>query len=148
MKTKQLEASAQLRIAKSPAAVYEAIVNPKIMSHYFISSGSARLDQADLITWRFADVGGQLEVKPHAVKPAESISFLWSAGGREARVTISLRSVPRGATVVSVKESGWPADATGMASCLDQTRGWMHMLCCLKAYLEHGINLRKGGVVK
>jgi len=63
-------------------------------------------------------------------------------------VTITLQPLPRGATVVHVKESGWPADAEGIANCVQQTQGWMHMLCCLKAYLEHGINLRKGGVVK
>jgi uncharacterized protein YndB with AHSA1/START domain len=147
-KRKQLEVNTRLRIAKSPGIVFEAIVNPKEMSHYFISSGSARLDKADSVTWRFADFGGQLDVKPQEIKKDASISFLWSAGGPEALVTISLQAVPRGATVVHVKESGWPADAKGIASCVRQTQGWMHMLCCLKAHLEYGINLRKGGVVK
>jgi hypothetical protein len=25
--------------------------------------------------------------------------------------------------------------------------GWMHMMCCMKGYLEHGINLRAGGAL-
>jgi uncharacterized protein YndB with AHSA1/START domain len=147
-KRKQLEVNTQLRIAKSPAIVFEAIVNPKGMSHYFISSGSARLDKEDSVTWRFAEFDGQLDVKPQEIKKDASVSFLWSAGGPEALVTISFQPVPRGATVVHVNESGWPADAEGIASCVRQIQGWMHMLCCLKAYLEYGINLRKGGVVK
>ena len=32
-----------------------------------------------------------------------------------------------------------------IARCIEQTQGWMHFLCCMKAYLEHGINLRKSG---
>jgi uncharacterized protein YndB with AHSA1/START domain len=147
-KRSQLEVNTQLRIARSPGAVFEAIVNPKEMSHYFISSGSSRLDKADSVTWRFAEFDGRLDIKPQDIKKDSSVSFLWSAGGTEALVTISLQPVPRGATVVRVKESGWPADAKGIATCVRQTQGWMHMLCCLKAYLEHGINLRKGGVVK
>jgi uncharacterized protein YndB with AHSA1/START domain len=148
MKGQQLEVSTKLRIAKTPAEVFEAIVNPQKMSHYFISSGRGRLDKADSVSWRFADVGGQLNVKPQVIKKDKSVSFLWSASGREALVTISLLSVPRGATVVSVKESGWPTGPEGIATCVGQAQGWMHMLCCLKAYMEHGINLRKGGTVK
>lgn len=25
--------------------------------------------------------------------------------------------------------------------------GWMHMMCCLKAHIEYGINLRTGGAL-
>jgi hypothetical protein len=31
---------------------------------------------------------------------------------------------------------------------MGQVEGWTHFLCCLKAYLEYGINLRTGGVIK
>ena len=42
-----------------------------------------------------------------------------------------------------MSESGWPPDDQGIQRCLEQMQGWVHMLCCLKAYLEHGINLRE-----
>lgn len=148
MKRKQLEVNTQLRMAKSPAIVFEAIVNPKKMSRYFISHGSARLDKADTVTWCFADFDAQFDVKPQEIKKDALISFIWPVGEPGSLVTITLQPVPRGATVVHVNESDWPADAKGIATCVRQTQGWMHMLCCLKAYLEHGINLRKGGVVK
>jgi hypothetical protein len=80
-KKNQLEVNTQLRIAKSPGIVFEAIVNPKEISHYFISSGSARLDKAGSVTWRFADFGGQLDIKPQEIKKDASVSFLWSASG-------------------------------------------------------------------
>ena len=38
-----LEAKAELRIARPAAEVFEAIVDPANMSRYFISSGGGRL---------------------------------------------------------------------------------------------------------
>ena len=51
-------------------------------------------------------------------------------------------------TLVKITESDWPSDFEGAKKCMGQTEGWTHFLCCLKAYLEYGINLRVGGVIK
>ena len=32
----------------------------------------------------------------------------------------------------------------GIKQLMGQTEGWANFLACLKAYLEYGINLRKG----
>jgi uncharacterized protein YndB with AHSA1/START domain len=48
-------------------------------------------------------------------------------------------------TMVQISEGGWPDDAAGVKASYGNTAGWMHMLSCLKAYLEYGINLRAGG---
>lgn len=143
-----LEVSTQMRVTKSPHEVFEAIVDPEKMSGYFISSGSERLDLGRAVTWKWADVGGELVVTPQKVKKDKVISFLWSASGVEALVTITLEAIESNATLVKVSESGWPTDAQGIARCIQQTQGWMHMLCCMKAYLEYGINLRSGGIIK
>ena len=37
--------------------------------------------------------------------------------------------------------------AKGLKASYDNCGGWMHMSCCLKAYLEYGINLRAGGAL-
>jgi hypothetical protein len=47
-------------------------------------------------------------------------------------------------TVVKVTESAWPNDDDGVARALEQTAGWTDLLCSLKAYVLHGINLREG----
>lgn len=143
-----LEVKTRLGVSKSPHEVFEAIVDPAKMSCYFISGGTGRLDAGEAVTWEWADVGGQLTVTPQKVERDRSVSFLWSASGVEARVVIELEPVSAAVTLVTVTESGWPPDVKGIARCVEQTQGWMHMLCCMKAYLEHGINLRKGGVVK
>lgn len=48
-------------------------------------------------------------------------------------------------TMVQIAESGWLDDETGVKGSYGNAGGWMHMMCCLKAYLEYGINLRAGG---
>lgn len=143
-----LQVKVQLKILKPIHQVFEAIVNPAEMSKYFISSGSDRLDTGKTVTWRWFDVGVQAPVKVQQVVQDSSISFLWSTAGVEALVAIDLVPADETSTVVKINESSWPADAEGIARCLEQTQGWTHMLCCMKAYLEYGINLRTGGIVR
>ncbi len=47
-------------------------------------------------------------------------------------------------TLVKISESGWKENQKGLDSSYDNCQGWMQMSCSLKAYLEYGINLRKG----
>lgn len=148
MSDQSLQVETHLRIAKLPSEVYEAIVNPDKMSCYFISWGSDRLDLGTPVTWRWDDYGVQLTVAPRKVDPDRTVSFDWSASGSDARVEFSIEPDGEDATVVRVTETGWPLDATGVSRCLQQMQGWTHMLCCLKAWMEYGINLRRGGVVK
>ena len=37
-----------------------------------------------------------------------------------------------------------PANEEGIKQAIGQTEGWANFLASLKAYLEYGINLRKG----
>ena len=40
---------------------------------------------------------------------------------------------------------GWANTPEGLKDSHGNAGGWMHMLACLKGYLEYGINLRAGG---
>jgi uncharacterized protein YndB with AHSA1/START domain len=148
MSKQKLKVDTRLRIARSPHEVYEAIVDPDKMSRYFISSGSGRLDAGKTVTWKWADYGVECVVRPGEIDPVRRVCFSWSASNTEASVEFTLKPDGEDATVVRVTETGWPTDAEGMARCLQQTQGWVNMLCCMKAWLEYGINLRSGGVVK
>ena len=148
MKNDDLEVKVQLGILKPTRDVFEAIVDPEKMSKYFISRGSDRLDRSHDIAWHWDDVGVELSIRVKEIIPDSAISFSWSASGVEALVTINLEPVDENLTIVKISESFWPADADGITRCLGQTQGWTHMLSCLKAYLEYGINLRSGGIVR
>lgn len=144
MKKKTLQVKTQLEIGRPIHQVFEAIVAPEKMSHYFISSGKGRMQTGKTVRWKF-DTGGGLDVRVERIKPDRFVSFFWSASGVEARVAMELESVSKRGTLVKVSESKWPLNEKGIARCLEQTSGWMHFLCCMKAYLEYGINLRKHG---
>ena len=137
-----LEAKAELRIARPPTEVFEAIVDPEKMSRYFISSGSGRLETGKSVEWTWADVGARMTIKSGEVVSPQRISFRWPATGAETSVEIRLEPSAENATLVKVVERGWNPDAAGIASYAQQIGGWVHMLLCLKAFLEHGINLR------
>ncbi len=47
-------------------------------------------------------------------------------------------------TLVRISEEVWRETQTGLNASYSNCPGWMSMLCCLKAWLEHGINLREG----
>ena len=44
--------------------------------------------------------------------------------------------------MLSISESGWKTDREGLKGSHDNCSGWTHMAMCLKAYLEHGLDLR------
>lgn len=123
-------------------AVFEAIVDPLHMSHYFISSGSSRLEAGREVIWSWADVGMELPIQ---VLKAEKykVEFVWSASGAETTVQITLQSDGE-RTIVKVHETGWDSSEEGILRYGQQIQGWTEMLACLKAYLEFGINLRAG----
>ncbi len=49
------------------------------------------------------------------------------------------------ATLVNITEKSMENDDAGIKWLQGNTEGCANFLACLKAYLEHGINLRKGG---
>jgi len=46
--------------------------------------------------------------------------------------------------VVRVKESGKEHNEDNLKWALENSGGWANFLACMKAYLEYGIQLRKG----
>ena len=136
------------RILKGTREVFEAIVDPRIMARYFITSGSGRLETGRTVHWAFKDVGAELDVKINKVEADRLVSFNWAASGVEATVEISLEPDGKDATMIYVSESGWPMDGIGVGRLVEQSKGWVGFLCSLKAYMESGIDLRAGGRLK
>ncbi len=69
---------------------------------------------------------------------------LTTGDGKELIGEISLTSKGGVATVVTVTEKGMENDEAGLKWLMGNSAGWGNFLACLKAYLEYGINLRKG----
>lgn len=130
-------------ISRPAEQVFEAWVDPARMAGYFISRGSGRLEAGQTVVWHWDDFGAQLDVEVLVVERPQRLSFRWSASGVPAQVEATFAAESPGSTRVTVIEAGWWPDAEGIARYGQQTEGWVHMLTCLKAYLEYGINLRE-----
>lgn len=139
----------QLKILKPVAEVFEAVVNPRKLSGYFVKSASGPIAEGETVMWTFAELPGESPVRVETLVKNERIVLHWDAseGGYQTRVEMHFKPLEGGATMVQIRESGWKDTAKGIESSYGNAGGWMHMMCCLKAYLEHGINLRAGGAM-
>ncbi len=59
-------------------------------------------------------------------------------------VEIILTDKKNNSTLVTVTEKEMENNEAGIKWLKGNTEGWANFLACLKAYLEFGINLRKG----
>ncbi|ASM71194.1 MULTISPECIES: SRPBCC family protein [Roseobacteraceae] len=136
------------RIAKPVGEVFEAVVDPDLLSNYFTTGGArGRLETGAEVTWDFHDFPGAFPVLVQEVIPDERIVLQWEADytpGSWTTVTMDFQQLEDGRTLVRISEFGWPETDTGLKACMGNCEGWTGMLCAMKAWLEHGINLRAG----
>ena len=59
-------------------------------------------------------------------------------------VTMIFEPLDDGRTLVTIAEEGWRETPNGLKASYGNCEGWSQMLAALKAWLEHGINLREG----
>jgi len=144
----RIRAKVQMGIIKPSGEIFDAIIDPEKMSKYFISGSTGRMESGKTLTWTWKDYEGEHEIKAGKIEKDKVVSFEWSGSGVNCVVVITLEAKGENQTLVKVTESEWPADYKGANQCMGQVEGWTHFLCCMKAYLEHGIDLRVGGVLK
>lgn len=137
----------QLKIRKPVAEVFDAVVDPKKLSGYFVQNASAPIAAGTTVKWRFAEVPGEHDVVVREVARNERIVLEWEAseGGYRTRIEMAFKPLDAGNTMVQISEAGFRDTAAGIKSSYGNCGGWMHMMCCLKASVEYGINLRAGG---
>ena len=144
----KLEISCSLKIQKPAHDVFEAIVDPGKMSNYFISKSTGRLEPGKTVTWQFPEFDLKFPVRVHEVKTDSHISYSWdnAEDGTTTTVEITLKPANHNETVVSIVEKSRDNDEQGIKWLKGNTEGWANFLACLKAYVEYGINLRKGAI--
>ncbi|MBO9497939.1 MAG: SRPBCC family protein [Novosphingobium sp.] len=148
------------RIAKPVHDVFEAVADPDQLSHYFTTGGAqGRLETGATVMWDFADFPGAFPVQVVEVVPDERIVLEWQANEGEppnveggelsalaynTTVTMSFKDLGDGRTLVEIAEEGWRFTDGALKASYGNCQGWSQMLCALKMWLEHGINLREG----
>ncbi len=146
----ELKFKVQTKIQKPVAEVFDAVYNPSKLSGYFTNGGaSAPLDEGTTVQWAFADNPGDEKLKfPVEVKKTiknERIELGWEgAKGLQTHVVMEFEADGENETIVRVSETGWRETQADLDSSYLNCFGWGQMIGALKAYVEYGIDLRKG----
>ena len=144
MDNQTLEIGTKLQILKPVNEVFEGIVDPAKMCNYFISESSGRMESGKELNWRFPEFDMDIPVRVGRIEQDKYISYYWEDSGKELLVEMTLTPTDDNATLISITEKGKNNDQAGIEWLKRNTEGWANFLACLKAYLEYGINLRKG----
>jgi uncharacterized protein YndB with AHSA1/START domain len=154
----ELKFKVSARIARPVGQVFEAVADPEQLSRYFTTGGAqGRLESGATVTWDFHDFPGAFPVEVVEAVPNQRIVLRWEANeggppegedpagaGYQTVVTIEFEAIEDGRTLVSISEQGWRETEAGLKASYGNCMGWSQMLCALKVWLEHGINLREG----
>ncbi|HWJ89165.1 MAG TPA: SRPBCC family protein [Pelagibacterium sp.] len=140
------------RIARSVHDVFEAVADPAMLSKYFTTGGAkGRLETGATVTWDFHDFPGAFPVHVVESAPDTKIVLRWDAApdadGAEpyqTTVTITFEALNDGRTLVRIHEAGFHETEAGLKASYGNCEGWTGMLCALRVWIEHGINLRDG----
>src|SRR5690606_34019958 len=106
-----------------------------------ISESSGRMENGKDLTWKFPEFSDECPVKGIKIEINRSVSFIWD---EETVVRISLESMRDQSTVVKVSEEEKSYSEDNLKWVIGNTEGWANFLACMKAYLEYGVQLRKG----
>jgi uncharacterized protein YndB with AHSA1/START domain len=138
----------QTKIARPVADVFDAIVSSERMKRYFVNGASGDLVEGDTVIWHWDHYGDN----PVAVRKVIENQLIelaldskeWDKTPDEAYevlVIFEFEELEDG-TMLSISEQGWKTDADGLRGSHDNCGGWAHMSMCLKAWMEHSIDLR------
>ncbi len=142
----ELKFQVQAKIRKPVGEVFDAVYNPRKLNAFFTTGGaSGPLDEGKTVKWYFTDVPGSFPVEVKKVVKDRKIILEWEAaeGGYRTKTEMTFAPLDRSSTLVRISESGWRESQKALDDSYKNCEGWTQMLCCLKAYLEHGINLRE-----
>ena len=149
----ELKFRVSARISKPVHEVFEAVADPDKLSCYFTTGGAkGRLEEGSTVSWDFHDFPGAFPVHVIEVEPDTRIVLEWQANepgaGPDDNTTVTMSFKPvdgdAGRTLVEIAEEGWSESEAGLKASYGNCMGWSQMLAALKAWLEHGINLREG----
>lgn len=136
-------------ILRPVAEVFDAIVSSEKASNYFTDSSNGDLVEGTEVIWHWSAYGDFPvivdKVIPNSLIELRLDSKKWQKTADTAydvRVILEFEALKDDHTMLSISEAGWKTDLDGLKGSHDNCSGWTHMQMCLKAWIEHGIDLR------
>jgi uncharacterized protein YndB with AHSA1/START domain len=133
-------ARAQMLIRRPVSEVFEAFVDPAIVTRFWFTRSSGRLEPGARVRWDWEMYGASAQVFVRALERDARILIEWDDPATEVEWSFSARE--DGTTLVTITNAGF--SGTGdeiVAKALDATGGFSFLLAAAKAYLEHGVQL-------
>ncbi|RPH37964.1 polyketide cyclase [bacterium] len=129
-------------IRRPVAQVFEAFVDPGITSKFWFTKGSGRLDAGKEVRWDWEMYGVSILVVVKSIEENKRILVEWPGYGTPTTVEWTFTPRADDTTFVTITNTGFSGDEkTIIKQALDSTEGFAMVLCGLKAYLEHNIQL-------
>ena len=129
-------------IRRPVAEVFEAFVDPEIITRFWFTRSSGRLETGKQVQWDWEMYDISIPVTVKAVEPDRRILIEWPGQNGPTTVEWLFRPVEGGATFVSITNSGFTGTGDELVKqATDSTQGFSLVLAGLKALLEHGIEL-------
>jgi len=143
-------------ISRPVEEVFESVVDPEKLSAFFTTGGAnGRITSGAEVMWDFHDFPGAFPVTVINVEANKEIILDWEAtdgmddtgcgtgAGYNTRVIMKFSALDDGRTLVSISEDGWKDTEPAVKASYGNCEGWTQMLCAMKVWNEHGINLRE-----
>ena len=139
----QIVAKIELLIRRPVAQVFDAFVNPDVITKFWFDRTSGPLVAGKSVTWYWDLYDASTTVRVLALEQDHRICIEWDVDSDSpTRVEWKFEDRAGDGTYVSVVNSGFDRDADDVIDrVVDSTGGFALVLAAAKAYLEHGVAL-------
>ena len=136
-------AKIELLIRRPVAQVFDAFVNPDVITKFWFNRTSGPLVAGKSVTWHWDLYEASTKVRVLALEQDRRIYVEWDIDSDSpSRVEWTFEDRADDGTYVSVVNSGFDRDADDVIDqIVDSTGGFALVLAAAKVYLEHGISL-------
>jgi uncharacterized protein YndB with AHSA1/START domain len=132
---------AQMLIRRSVATVFQAFIDPAVTINFWFTKSTGKLEAGKTINWTWEMYGVTTQVLVKEIIHNKSISIEW--GNPATKVDFVFTSVTDHTTYVVIRNYGFKETGDELIRAInDNTGGFTTVLDGLKAYMEHGINLK------
>ena len=132
------EFTLKVAVAASPAKVFKMWTNPKEICKWFLATAKIDAKKSGMYEWSWLG-GGREKGKILSVREPSGFSFTFAG----SKCDIKIKKDKRGALVI-LRQYGIKTDEQNKVwTHLSCSLGWSFYLANLKAFLEHGIDLRE-----
>lgn len=135
-----LVVKAQMLIRKPVSEVFEAFVDPAIITRFWFTRSSGRLEPGATVRWAWEMYGVSTEVRVRAFDPNRRLLIEWDDPACPVEWQFTSRADDT--TLVTISNWGFHgSEEEVVAQAIDAMGGFSMVLAGLKALLEHGIVL-------